>query len=116
MAEEPRGVGRHVGTTRVARYTRMLAQLDTVFRITVDQDLENEMIVVSCKKVTFSNFSYGFYSLKLNFLENLRKDHLSKYFLFNIYSQKGFVDFCSNLFLNYCTVYRSGYDILYVGG
>jgi hypothetical protein len=52
LAEEPRGVGRHVGTTRVARYTRTLAQLDTVFRITVDQDLENEMIVVSCKKVT----------------------------------------------------------------
>jgi hypothetical protein len=51
LAEEPRGVGRHVGTTRVARYTRTLAQLDTVFRITVDQDLENEMIVVSCKKV-----------------------------------------------------------------
>ncbi len=47
-----------MGTTRVARYTRTLAQLDTVFRITVDQDLENEMIVVSCKKVTVFHIFY----------------------------------------------------------
>ncbi len=50
-----------MGTTRVARYTRTLAQLDTVFRITVDQDLENEMIVVSCKKITVSHFSQSLY-------------------------------------------------------
>ena len=67
-----------MGTTRVARYTRTLAQLDTVFRITVDQDLENEMIVVSCKKVTVSHFSE---SLLLHFPENLRQDHLSEYYL-----------------------------------
>ena len=43
----PRAGGLHTGMTRVARYTSTLSQVETVFRITVDQDLEKEMIVAS---------------------------------------------------------------------
>ena len=32
----------------MARYTSTESHVDTVFRITVDHDLENEMMVLSC--------------------------------------------------------------------
>lgn len=39
------------GVTSMARYTSTESHVDTVFRITVDHDLENEMMVLSCNEV-----------------------------------------------------------------
>ena len=39
--------GLRTGMTNVAKYTSTLSQVEAVFRITVDQDLEKEMIVAS---------------------------------------------------------------------